>query len=297
MTEMDFKNKYSEHGFKSKEEALAKSNEWTVELKNLIGEDALLEFWRGVEVPMLTSPETFEPKWVQAPSLLDQERGTVNINGKDIPIVTGWTNYQDFSDVTNETISLSFDKRNFWEMISQLKVSGENDPAETEKYNTGQAAAASAAAVISAAQSMIDTKRHFDIKVNTVDIDGEERAVIEYTDSFLDVNNIFGAGYSTLTKKQDADKYGATAGFALDSDDQYIDEQHEDIRMTGYLYVENGRVMVKPVYFLFDKVVRDGEDITKSFFQPFYLDKDAVLLIDTKFKEQGMDLGIDLSLY
>ena len=297
MSEVDFNNKYHESGFKSKEEALAKSNEWILELKKLIGEDALVEFWESTGVPKLTMPKSQDPVWAQAPSVFDKDKGTVGIDGNEIPVITTWSNYKDFSDVTKETISLSFDRRNFWEMISQFKVSGEKDSTKTEKYNSDQKISSSAAAVISAAQSMINTKRHFDINVHTVESGGKECAVIEYYDSYLDVNNIFGTGYSTLTKKQNSSQFGATTGYALDGDEYNIDEQHEDIRLTGYLYVNNGRVMVQPVYFLKDKIVDDNKDITNYFFQSFYLDKNAVLLIDAKLKQQGVDLGIDLDLY
>ena len=238
------------------------------------------------------------PMFTATPSILNQNNGVAEINGKDIPIaVSNYGGYEDFSGITKDEVSLSFDRRNFWEMISQMKVDGERDETKTTKYNSGQVAVASTAAVVSAAQSMIDTKRHFDIDIKTVNIAGEERVVIEYTDSYPDLIRIFGAGKSTMTKQQANDGSFDGLYYMLDGDYQNIDEKRLNDRVTGNIYVENGRMMVKPFRFMGDQIVRDNQDITTFFFQSFYLDKNAVLLIDTKLKEQGIDLGINLSFY
>ncbi|MEL7659071.1 MAG: hypothetical protein AAGU75_24535, partial [Bacillota bacterium] len=115
--------------------------------------------------------------------------------------------------------------------------------------------------------------------IKTVNIEGEDRVVIEYTDSYPDLIRIFGAGKSTMTKQQANDGSFDGLYYMLDEDYQNIDEKRLNDRVTGNIYVENGRMMVKPFRFMGDQIVRDNQDITAFFFQSFYLDKNAVLLI------------------
>ena len=231
------------------------------------------------------------------PSFFNYQKGNATIEDREIPIAIGRYNYEDISQDAISSIDISFDKREFWEMISQLSTVGEKDASKTIKYNSGQTATASAAAILSAAQNMVDTKRHFDIRINIVESEGKEVMLIEYTDSYLDLDKIFGVGESTMSKEQANNDSGDDLYYLLDGDYQNIDEKHLYKSTTGYLYVQEGKMMVKPIFFLNDKIVRDGRNITTSFFQPFYLDKNAVVLIDKKLKENGININVDLNMY
>ena len=240
------------------------------------------------------------PMFTAAPSLLDQNKGVAQINGKDIPIaISNYGGYEDFSGITKETTSFSFDKRSIWDIISHFGISAGSkyDETKQENYTPAQGGVTGVTALIDAAQNVLNAKRHFDINVNTVDVEGKDGVVITYYENIKDVINIFGPGNSTMTKMQSEDRFGATTGYLFDKNYQYIDEKHLDNNLTGYLYTQDGKLMAKPIRYLNDKIVRKGQDITSQFFQLYEVDVDAAILIDAKLKEQGIDLGLNMDYY
>jgi hypothetical protein len=291
----DFINKYEQQGIHTKQEASKKLSELSDKLSGLIGTDAVIDYM--IEIGSPTFQEKKGPTWSQKHDLppLEEAKGTAFINGNMLPVVTWEEGYEEMTDKVKETVSISADILDPWKMISNMGTVGEKDSSVTEKYTSPQGGVSAGMAGLGIVGSMLNTNRHFDLEVKTLGIEGKDSAVIEYNDNWNNVLNIFGTGPSSMTKKQAASE--TSTDFLVDNDYQYIDEKHQENPVTGYLYVQDGKVMVQPIIYPKDKIVRDGNDITYRYFHSYEVDKGAVKLIDKKLKEKGIDLGIDLRLY
>jgi hypothetical protein len=88
-----------------------------------------------------------------------------------------------------------------------------------------------------------------------------------------------------MTKEQEESQ---TSFFhALDKNSYYIDDKHIDHPETGYIYIEDGKMMVQPLWFKEDKIIMDGEDVTEWFFEPFEISGDTASFIISLLKENG----------
>lgn len=120
----------------------------------------------------------------------------------------------------------------------------------------------------------------YSIDIDILNIDGQRKAVIKYTDS----------AWTDLKKTKGDTTIDIENGIEIT-----LNKRHKENEF-GYIYVENGKAVFKPIVYPGDKYMKviDGKvkDITYQFEEPLELSDDMIKEINKMFIDQGV--GIEL---
>ena len=236
-------------------------------MKDIIKDPYYSEYFEGLKAP--------EHEIGPMPTLpsLDDDKGTIKIDGKEVPLVTWGSGYEDYSGYVVNSDRVWGNETYAPEMMASFKM--EDD-------------LTAGGSIVSGINSVLGAVHHIEVEIRTLNINGEECTLLAYYDARVNPADIYGTGYSMMTKAQ-AESKTPTSYIDLDTY-FYFDEKHQNSE-AGYIYMEDGKMMFKRLRYEDDKIVVDGKDVTSSFFEPFEIPESTAALIEEILNEKNYDLS------
>lgn len=220
--------------------------------------------------------ESYPANSIRPHPSLKKDKGIVNIEGVDIPIITWGGDYEDYSNKVIDSFTIWNNDLDFWEVAANFKMED-------------------VAPIVSAFNSIARTAHRYELELKTLVLDGEKRMLLVYNDNRRNPIKIYGTGPSTMTKVQaesDTPTYHLLNSL-FNSDSIYIDEKHLAHPESGYIYIENGKMTVQPLRFKDDKLIYKGDDKTDTFFTPYVLEKEISNFFISALEAKGFYLDLN----
>ena len=243
-------------------------------VEGILGREDFEALWKEIEpdsTATIMSSEAYEAQGKIPPSI-DADYGTINIGGKDVKIIPwSWEHDKHSYDVV-DTYKGTVTEFNWARFM--LDWSFEDDGAGGQNIGTN---------IVNAALLGDKILSSFDQSYATVDvlnIDGKERAVIKVSDSAWDA----------ISKTADKTETDLINGTEITLDADHVQGEF------GYIYFENGKMILKPLVYPGDKyLVFQGDryvDVTNQLRRDYEVPGEMAEWIEEAIKKTGLSFDL-----